>query len=79
MGDLLQHGGFAGLGRRDDQPALAQTDGGEQVDHPGGQFRAGGFQNYLFLREYGRHMFEGGAVAALDLVGFHTVDQFNAD
>jgi hypothetical protein len=34
VGDVLHHRGLAGLGRRDDQPALALADGRQEVDDP---------------------------------------------
>ncbi len=34
VGDLLQHGRLAGLGRRDDEAALALADGRDEVDDP---------------------------------------------
>ena len=36
VGDVLQQHGFTGTGRRNDQPALAETDGGHQVHDAGG-------------------------------------------
>ena len=43
-GDLLEHQGLAGLGRRDDEAALAETDGADQVDDPGGGRGGASFQ-----------------------------------
>src|ERR1019366_841257 len=36
--DVLQEDGLTGARRSDDQTALAETDGGEDVDHAGGEF-----------------------------------------
>jgi hypothetical protein len=35
LGDVLQHHGLTGLGRRDDQPALTPADGRDQIDGAG--------------------------------------------
>ena len=77
VGDLLQDGGLAGLGGRDDEAPLAQADGGEEVHHAGGQVDAVGFQHDLPLREYGGQVFELGPVAGVNLVGFLAVDPFD--
>ena len=79
VGDLLQHGGLAGLGGRDDEAALAQADGGEQVDHAGGQLGGRGLQHHLPLGEHGCQVLEDRAVAAVDLVGVEAVDLLHAD
>ena len=56
---------------------MTQPDRGKEVYHPGGQFAPVGFQDDLLLREDWRHVFEGRAVAALNLVCLHSVDQFH--
>ena len=40
----FEDGGLAGLGRRDDQAALAASNGGDQVEQAGGQLVRVGFQ-----------------------------------
>ena len=78
MGDLLEHGGLAGLGGRDDEAALSEADGGEEVDHAGGDLAGGGLENDLALGEDGCEVLEDGAVAVLELVGAGAVDPLDA-
>src|SRR5690606_20133411 len=48
--DLLQHDGLAGLGRRDDQAALALSDRGDQVDDALGELLGNGLEAQALLR-----------------------------
>ena len=75
----LQDHGFAGLGRRYDETALALADGRHQVDDPGGQVLGAAvthLQLQTLLREQRRQVLEDDLVARLfrrfkvDLVDF---------
>ena len=79
VGDLLEHGGLASLGRRDDQAALSQPDGSEEVDHAGGDFAGGGLEHDLIFREDGGEVLEDRAVASVDSVSLEVVDLLHAD
>ena len=77
--DGLQDHGFAGLGRRYDETALAFTDGRHQVDDPGGQVLGAAvthLQLQALLREQRCQVLEDDLVARLfrrfkvDLVDF---------
>ena len=57
-GDLLEEGGLAGLGGRDDEAALAPADGCEDVDHAGGELGRGGLELHLDVGEDGGQVLE---------------------
>ncbi len=65
MGDVLQHHRLARLGRRDDQPALAPADGGDDVDDAPGQVLLGAD---VALEGHGDVGVERGEVLEEDLV-----------
>ena len=60
VGDLLEDGRLAGLGRRDDQAALAAADGRDQVDQALGEVVGGGLQVEHLAGEDGRQVVEVG-------------------
>ena len=64
VGDILEQEGLAGLGRSDDEAALALADGREHVDHAGaeGAAASGGEVEFL-VGEEGSEVLEGHAVA----------------
>ena len=53
VGDVLQHHGLAGLGRRDDQAALALADGRDQVDDAAGDVLGAAVAGSSFSRFVG--------------------------
>ena len=77
VGDRLQHHRLAGLGRRDDEAALALADRGDQVDDPGGEDVRLGLEAQALLRVERRELVELDAVAGLLRVG--TVDGVEPD
>ncbi|KXK48828.1 MAG: hypothetical protein UZ13_03507 [Chloroflexi bacterium OLB13] len=60
IGDFFEDGGLAGLGRRDDQPALPAADGGDQVEQAGGEDARRGFEVEADFREDRRQILEIG-------------------
>ena len=71
LADLLEDGGLAGLGRRDDQTALTLADGAHDVD---GSARDGIATMLHLERLVGIDRREVGELGAtLDLLGVHTV------
>lgn len=58
-GDVLEEGGFAGLGWGDDEGALAAADGAEEVDEAAGGWAAGVFEGEAGLGVDGGEVFEG--------------------
>ena len=62
VGDLLQHERLAGLGRRDDEAALALADRGDEVDDAGRELLGLGLEAQALLRV------ERGQLAELDAV-----------
>ena len=64
VGDLLEDGGLAGLGRGDDESALSAANGGYEVDEPGGKLGALAFELDVFVRGDGREVFEVRVVRA---------------
>ncbi len=61
VGDVLQHHGLAGLGRRDDESALAFADGRNHVDDARGEILSAAvalFQDQGFLGEQGGEVLE---------------------
>ena len=68
VGDVLQHHGFAGFGRRHQKGALAHADGGNQIDGTGGDVLFGFNIAFEFDRT-GRE--EGGKVFKQDFVFAH--------
>ena len=83
VGDLLEHGGLARLGRRDDEAALSQADGSEEVHHAGGKLVGRSLQHHLPLGEDRGQVLEGGTVAAVNpaggVGGVEAVDLLDAD
>ena len=78
VGDLLHDRGLAGLGRRDDQAALALADRREQVDDARGQvvLVAGHLEVEPRVGEQRREVLEAGAVAGL--LGVEARDRVDA-
>ncbi len=72
VGDSLEEDGLAGLGRRHDEPALAAPDGGNEVDHAGGEVALASLQVYELVREDGGELLEVGA--ALGRLRIQAVD-----
>lgn len=79
VGDVLQHHGLAGLGRRNDEAALALADGRDHVDDAGGQVFGAAvalFETQGFLGEQGCEVFEQDLVVGglrpleIDLIDF---------
>lgn len=71
-GELLDEDGLAGLGRCDDQPALALADRREQVDDPSGEPGRRVFEAEPLVRMQGRQITE--VAAAPQRVGRTSVD-----
>jgi hypothetical protein len=63
--DLLQHDRLARLGRRDDQHALAETDGRDDVDHPRQDLLRGGLHHQAVVGVDDGQVLEGGALGGL--------------
>jgi hypothetical protein len=57
-GDVLEEGGLAGLGGRDDQASLPASDGAEEVDEAAGGWAAGVFEGEAGLRVDAGEVFE---------------------
>ena len=77
VGDRLQHHRLAGLGRRDDEAALALADRRDEVDDAGRQDARLGLEAQSVLRVERRQLAELDAVARLLRLG--TVDGVEAD
>ncbi len=75
IGNLLEDGGLAGLGRRDDQAALAPADGGQHVQQARRQRKLPRLQRELFEGEDGRQPVEPGTPFRLFRV--HVVDRLD--
>jgi len=63
--DRLQDRGLAGLGRGDDEAALALADGGDQVDDPRGRRRVAVFEAEPLVRVDGGEIVEVPPVSGL--------------
>ena len=78
VGDLLEHGRLARLGRRHDHPPLTLADGGDQVDdagrHVGGVARD--LEAHLLVGEQRRQVLEAGPLARF--VGSQPADRVDA-
>ena len=73
VGERLHDHRLAGLGRGDDQPALALADGGDEVDDPRGEQALLGLQPQPVLRVERGQLAELGAAAGV--LGRHAVDR----
>ena len=62
VGDRLEHGGLARLGRGDDEPALALADRRDQVDDPRGRRRVAVLETEPLIGVDGGQAVEVGAV-----------------